>query len=348
MAAPGRRDPATVQPPRPTTWTAPPAATRARATLEVDVYVKWRLRRRGTRARSHGDLLGSEEERERAARRLPVRRRSGRPRRAARSARAAASTCAASTRPPSRSRAATRRADKTAVAALATELDGCRTCSTPTGASSCWSSSRAPTRAARTAPSAASSAQTSALGVHTVGWKAPSEEERAHDYLWRIHQRCRGRRDRDLQPQPLRGRAGAGGQGLDRRRRRPQQRYAHINDFERMLSETGTVVLKFLLHISKDEQRAAPAGAARRPDQALEVRGRRPRGAQALGRLPGGLRGGDRRHRHAVGAVDHRAGRLEDASQPDDRDAPSKQRCSSAEAALSAGRPGARRTSRST
>ena len=28
----------------------------------------------------------------------------------------------------------------------------------------------------------------SALGVHTVGWKAPSEEERAHDYLWRIHQ----------------------------------------------------------------------------------------------------------------------------------------------------------------
>src|SRR5206468_2171679 len=32
------------------------------------------------------------------------------------------------------------------------------------------------------------------------------------------------------------------------------QRFAHINDFERMLSETGTVVLKFLLHISFDEQ----------------------------------------------------------------------------------------------
>ena len=28
----------------------------------------------------------------------------------------------------------------------------------------------------------------SALGVHTVGWKAPTETERAHDYLWRIHQ----------------------------------------------------------------------------------------------------------------------------------------------------------------
>ena len=30
--------------------------------------------------------------------------------------------------------------------------------------------------------------QTSPLGVQTVGWKAPTESERAHDYLWRIHQ----------------------------------------------------------------------------------------------------------------------------------------------------------------
>jgi polyphosphate kinase 2 (PPK2 family) len=34
-----------------------------------------------------------------------------------------------------------------------------------------------------------------------------------------------------------------------------QRRYAQINDFERMLAQTGTVVLKFMLHISKDEQR---------------------------------------------------------------------------------------------
>ena len=78
--------------------------------------------------------------------------------------------------------------DKAAVAALADELDGCRTCSTPTAASSCSSSCKAPTPAARTARSAACSAQTSALGVRTVGWKAPTEDERAHDYLWRIHQ----------------------------------------------------------------------------------------------------------------------------------------------------------------
>jgi len=34
--------------------------------------------------------------------------------------------------------------------------------------------------------------QMSALGVHTVSWKAPTEPERAHDYLWRIHQQVPG------------------------------------------------------------------------------------------------------------------------------------------------------------
>jgi hypothetical protein len=34
-----------------------------------------------------------------------------------------------------------------------------------------------------------------------------------------------------------------------------EQRYAHLRDFERMLVETGTVIVKCLLHISKDEQR---------------------------------------------------------------------------------------------
>jgi len=34
-----------------------------------------------------------------------------------------------------------------------------------------------------------------------------------------------------------------------------QQRYAQINQFERLLTETGTVICKFMLHISKDAQR---------------------------------------------------------------------------------------------
>ena len=97
--------------------------------------------------------------------------------------------------------------------------------------------------------------QTSALGVQTSAWKAPSEIERAHDYLWRIHQRVPGNGDvmifnrshyEDVLVPVVEGWIGE---------EQTRQRYGHINDFERMLVETGTVVLKFMLHISKDEQR---------------------------------------------------------------------------------------------
>lgn len=95
----------------------------------------------------------------------------------------------------------------------------------------------------------------SALGVHTIGWKAPTETERAHDYLWRIHQEVPQAGDitvfnrshyEDVLVPVVNGWITPEQQ---------QQRLAHINDFERMLSETGTIVLKFLLHISPEEQR---------------------------------------------------------------------------------------------
>jgi PPK2 family polyphosphate:nucleotide phosphotransferase len=98
--------------------------------------------------------------------------------------------------------------------------------------------------------------QMSALGVHTVGWKAPTEPEKAHDYLWRIHQQMPGAGEvmlfnrshyEDVLVPVVNGWITP---------EQTAQRYAHINDFERMLTETGTVVCKFLLHISKDEQRA--------------------------------------------------------------------------------------------
>ena len=98
--------------------------------------------------------------------------------------------------------------------------------------------------------------QMSALGVHTIGWKAPTEPERAHDYLWRIHEQVpangevmifnRSHYEDVLVPLVSGWITPA----------QTAQRYAHINDFERMLTETGTVICKFLLHISKDEQRA--------------------------------------------------------------------------------------------
>ncbi|MDP3923600.1 MAG: polyphosphate--nucleotide phosphotransferase [Hydrogenophaga sp.] len=98
-------------------------------------------------------------------------------------------------------------------------------------------------------------ARTSPLGVHTVGWKAPTETERAHDYLWRIHQKVPGAGEimvfnrshyEDVLVPVVNGWITP---------EQTRQRLAHINDFERMLAETGTVILKCMLHICKDEQR---------------------------------------------------------------------------------------------
>jgi len=98
--------------------------------------------------------------------------------------------------------------------------------------------------------------RTSPLGVRVTAFKAPSEEERDHDFLWRCHANV-----------PRSGEIGVWNRShyedvlvpvvegwIDKAETR--RRYAQINDFERMLSETGTVIVKCMLHISKDEQRA--------------------------------------------------------------------------------------------
>ena len=86
-----------------------------------------------------------------------------------------------------------------------------------------------------------------------------------------------------------------------------------------MLVETGTVILKFLLHISKDEQRQRLQERLDDPTKHwkfaagdLEERKRWDDYQAAYARRVA-------RDRHAVGAVDDRPGRLEDAPQPDDR-----------------------------
>ncbi len=97
--------------------------------------------------------------------------------------------------------------------------------------------------------------KTSALGVRAAAWKAPSDDERAHDYLWRIHQKVPAAGEivlfnrshyEDVLVPVVKGWI---------TREQLEQRFAHINAFEKLLVETGTVVLKFLLHISKAEQR---------------------------------------------------------------------------------------------
>lgn len=92
-------------------------------------------------------------------------------------------------------------------------------------------------------------------GCRVWSFKVPSSEERDHDFLWRYHHKAPGRgmigvfnrshyedvlvvRVKDLEPEAV---------------WRP--RYGLINAFEQMLTLSGTTVLKFFLHISKDEQK---------------------------------------------------------------------------------------------
>jgi len=93
-------------------------------------------------------------------------------------------------------------------------------------------------------------------GVDVASFKKPTDTELAHDYLWRVHSQTPGSgqivifnrshyedvlmvRVHNLVPAE-----------------RWEKRYEHINGFERLLVDEGTTILKFFLHISKDEQKA--------------------------------------------------------------------------------------------
>jgi len=92
-------------------------------------------------------------------------------------------------------------------------------------------------------------------GCSVTSFKAPTEAELQHDYLWRVHAHVPPRsmigifnrshyedilvpRVHDLVPKKV-----------------WTARYEQINDFERMLVANGVVILKFMLHISRDEQK---------------------------------------------------------------------------------------------
>jgi PPK2 family polyphosphate:nucleotide phosphotransferase len=92
-------------------------------------------------------------------------------------------------------------------------------------------------------------------GCSVVSFKAPTPMERAHDFLWRIHAHApakgmiaifnRSHYEDVLVPRVQ----GALSKAACARR------YEHINRFEQMLHEEGTIIRKFFLHISKKEQR---------------------------------------------------------------------------------------------
>ena len=92
-------------------------------------------------------------------------------------------------------------------------------------------------------------------GVHVSNFKKPTERELEHDYLWRIHARTPGNGEigvfnRSHYEDVLVVRV-LGLVPEERWRRR----YEHINAFEKLLHDEGTTVVKFYLHISKDEQK---------------------------------------------------------------------------------------------
>lgn len=92
-------------------------------------------------------------------------------------------------------------------------------------------------------------------GVHVTGFKVPTELERSHDFLWRVHAAV-----------PPRGLIGIFNRShyedvlvVRVRKLAPaeiwKKRYDQINEFENMLALNNVIILKFFLHISRDEQR---------------------------------------------------------------------------------------------
>lgn len=93
------------------------------------------------------------------------------------------------------------------------------------------------------------------LGIRVAAFKVPTEAELDHDFLWRVHQQVPGKgevvifnrshyedvlvvRVHDLVPKKV-----------------WRERYDQINAFEKLLAGTGTTIVKFFLHIDRDEQK---------------------------------------------------------------------------------------------
>jgi PPK2 family polyphosphate:nucleotide phosphotransferase len=104
-------------------------------------------------------------------------------------------------------------------------------------------------------------------GCIVTTFKKPSEREASHDFLWRVHQAVPAKgmisifnrshyedvlivRVRNLTP-----------------RRVWAKRYDQINEFERILSENGVTIVKFFLHISRDEQKKRLLARLEDPDK---------------------------------------------------------------------------------
>ena len=109
------------------------------------------------------------------------------------------------------------------------------------------------------------------LGCRVEAFKVPTEEELAHDFLWRVHTVTPARgmmtifnrshyedvvvvRVHDLVPKSV-----------------WEARYDQIVDFERTLADNGTLILKFFLHISREEQEERLLAREQDPSKAWKL-----------------------------------------------------------------------------
>ena len=110
-------------------------------------------------------------------------------------------------------------------------------------------------------------ARTNIMGLHVARFQAPTSTELARDYLWRVHAEV-----------PAQGQIGVFNRShyedvLTVRVNElvPEavwrRRYGHLRDFERLLADEGTRIVKLFLHIGRDEQRARLQARLDEPDK---------------------------------------------------------------------------------
>jgi PPK2 family polyphosphate:nucleotide phosphotransferase len=111
----------------------------------------------------------------------------------------------------------------------------------------------------------------SPLGSYVVPFKVPTEEELAHDFLWRVHNVA-----------PRRGMVGIFNRShyedvlvVRVHSLVPEKvwraRYRMINDFEHLLAASDTIILKFFLHISREEQEQRLLEREQAPEKAWKL-----------------------------------------------------------------------------
>lgn len=102
-------------------------------------------------------------------------------------------------------------------------------------------------------------------GVTVASFKRPTAEELSHDYLWRVHQLAPADGEMVIMDRShYEDITAVRVMGL-KPRAVWSKRFDHIRDFERLLADEGTIVLKFFLHIDRKEQKRRLESRLREP-----------------------------------------------------------------------------------